>query len=125
MTLQGKMVPCQSREALVTVMSYRSGILDGCLQHPRLDRKINIQSLSQLIMTLDSLLDLEDCPGCPLPLVRAQEGGKDYIALFRIQILFREHYTWQGRLIWQDEGQEAVFHSALELMLLIDEILGG
>lgn len=124
MMLQGKMVPCQSREALVTVMSYRSGIMDGCLQHPRLDRKINIQSLSQLMMTLNSLLDLEDCPRCPLPLVKAQEDHKDCIAVFRIQILFREHYTWQGRLIWQDEEQETVFHSALELMLLIDEILG-
>ena len=59
MMLQGRMIPCQSREALVTVMSYRNGIMDGCLQHPRLDRKVNIQSLSQLMMTLNSLLDLE------------------------------------------------------------------
>ena len=46
------------------------------------------------------------------------------MAAFRIQILFREHYTWQGRLIWQDEDIETVFHSSIELMQLIDEILG-
>nr|WP_304954759.1 hypothetical protein [uncultured Acetatifactor sp.] len=123
MMLQGRMIPCQSREALVTVMSYRNGIMDGCLQHPRLDRKVNIQSLSQLMMTLNSLLDLEDCPRCPLPLVMAGGDSGACMAVFRIQILFREHYTWQGRLIWQNEAQEAVFHSALELMQLIDEIL--
>ena len=56
------MLPCQSREAFVTVTSYRGGIMDGYLRHPRLEGKINIQSLSQLMMTLNSLLDLEDCP---------------------------------------------------------------
>lgn len=123
MMLRGKMTPCHSREALVTVSSYRNGIMDGCLQHPRLDGKVNIQSLSQLILTLNGLLDLEDCPGYPLPLVMPREQGKEYMACFRIQILFREHYTWQGKLIWQDEEIETVFHSCIELMQLIDEIL--
>lgn len=123
MKLRGKMIPCQSREALVTVMSYRGGIIDGCLQHPRLDQKVNITSLSQLILTLNSLLDQEDCPRCPMPLVKGEERDGKHMAVFRIQILFREHYTWQGRLIWQDEETETVFHSCLELMQLIDEIL--
>ena len=52
-----------------------------------------------------------------------EEGGGDRKAVFRIQILFREHYTWQGKLVWQDENQEAVFRSVLELIQLIDEIL--
>ena len=39
------------------------------------------------------------------------------------QILFREGHTWQGRLIWQDEGQEAVFQSGIELIQLLDEIM--
>lgn len=43
--------------------------------------------------------------------------------MFRIQILFREHYTWQGKLVWQNERQEYVFHSAIELLQLLDEIL--
>ena len=124
MMLRGKMTPCQSREALVTVMSYRGGIIDGCLQHPRLDQKVNITSLSQLILTLNSLLDLEDCPRCPMPLVKGDGDAGTHMAAFRIQILFREHYTWQGRLIWQDEDIETVFYSSIELMQLIDEILG-
>lgn len=118
------MLPCQSREAFVTVTSYRGGIMDGYLRHPRLEGKaVKIQSLAQLILTLDALVELESCPGSPLPLVAREEGGGDWKAVFRIQILFREHYTWQGKLVWQDENQEAVFRSVLELIQLIDEIL--
>lgn len=123
MMLREKMTPCQSREALITVLSYRDGIMDGCLQHPRLDGKMKIQSLSQLILTLNSLLDLEDCPGNPLPFVMSRGQDKGHMAVLRIQVLFREHCTWQGKLIWQDQEVETVFHSCIELMQLIDEIL--
>ncbi|MCI9378131.1 MAG: hypothetical protein HFI06_06305 [Eubacterium sp.] len=123
MKVPGKMIPCQSREAVVAVTSYNNGIMDGYLQHPRLEGKEKLYSLSQMILLLNSLLDLEDCPGNPLPLVFPVSGDIDVIALFRIQILFREGHTWQGRLIWQDEGQEAVFQSGIELIQLLDEIM--
>lgn len=97
--------------------------MDGCLQHPRLKKKEKFQSLSQMVLLLNSLLDLENCPNQPLPLVHLECSGKESIAVFRIQILFREHYTWQGRLIWQNENQEIVFRSAIELIQMLDEIL--
>lgn len=124
MMLREKMLPCQSREALITVLSYRSGIMDGYLQHPRLDGKEKIESLSQMVLLLNSLLDLENCLDQPLPLILPECTGVKSQAVFRVQILFREHYTWQGRLIWQNEKQEYVFHSAIELIQLVDEILG-
>lgn len=124
MMLREKMLPCQSREALITVLSYRSGIMDGYLQHPRLDGKEKIESLSQMVLLLNSLLDLENCMDQPLPLILPECTGVKSQAVFRVQILFREHYTWQGRLIWQNEKQEYVFHSAIELIQLVDEILG-
>ena len=123
MILRENMIPCQSREAVVTVISYHNGIMDGYLQHPRLKGREKLQSLSQLILLLDSLLDLEDCMNHPLPLVRPECQGMENIAVFHIQILFREHYTWQGRLIWENENQEIVFHSAMELIQLLDELL--
>lgn len=125
MMLCGKMVPCQSREALVTVTSYRGGSMDGYVRHPRLEGKaVKIHSLAQLVLMLDALLDMENCPGSPLPLVSPEKSGGERMADFRIQILFREHYTWQGKLVWQNENQETVFHSAIELMEMLDEILG-
>ena len=121
--LQGKMLPCHSREAVVTVRTYEDGIMAGCLQHPRLKRKEEFHSMSQMVLLLNSLLDLESCPNQPLPLVHVEQEEKESIAVFRIQILFREHYTWQGRLIWQNENMEMVFRSAIELIQLLDEIL--
>ncbi len=123
MALQGRMIPCHRREAVITVESYNNGIMRGSLRHPRLQKKEGIQSLSQLILILNSLMDLESCPNRPLPLISSEGGNEDGAAVFRIQILFREHYTWQGRMVWQNENQEVVFHSAMELLQLLDEIL--
>ena len=123
MMLREKMLPCQSREAMVTVLSYHNGIMDGYLQHPRLGEKEKVESLSQMILLLNSLLDMENCLDSPLPLVQPVCRSVKSIAVFCIQILFREHYTWQGRLIWQNGRQEYVFHSAIELIQLVDEIL--
>lgn len=117
------MIPCKSNEAVVTVLSYRNGVMDGYLQHPQLGREEKFDSLSQMILLLGGLLDLEGCLKKPLPVVSSVCSGQDSIAVFRIQVLFQEHHTWQGRLIWQDENQETVFRSAIELMQLLDEIL--
>ena len=88
MMLCGKMVPCQSREALVTVTSYRGGSMDGYVRHPRLEGKaVKIHSLAQLVLMLDALLDMENCPDSPLPLVSPEKSGGERMADFRIQIL--------------------------------------
>lgn len=117
------MAPCGGREAVVSVAHYENGRMKGSLRHPRLNEKEEIQSLSQMILLLNSLLDLENCPNPPLPLVKQEREGREELAVFRIQILFREHYTWQGRLTWQNQNKEFVFRSALELIQLLDEIL--
>ena len=121
--IQRKMIPCRTMEALLTVTEYRDGVMKGILRHPRLEHPAEIQSLSQLILIIDSLLDLEECPDKPLPLVRPIPDEENVIAAFQIQVLFREFYTWQGRLVWNDQNQEASFRSVLELMQLLDEIL--
>lgn len=118
-------IPCNSREAVVTVMSYQNGIMTGCLQHPRLDGKEEFHSLSQMVLLLDGLMDLENCPNPPPPFIFPEISSGEGEEVFRIQILFREHYTWQGRLVWQKENREYVFHSAIELIQLLDEILAG
>ena len=123
MMLRERMIPCQSREAVVTVLSYHNGIMEGCLQHPRLNGKEKIESLSQLLLLLNSLVDMEYCINQPMPMVTSECTSMESMAVFYIQVLFREHHTWQGRLIWKDKDQEIVFHSAMELIQLLDEIL--
>ena len=123
MALKGRLFPCHSREAVVMVRSYKNGVMDGWLQHPRLNQKEELRSTAQMILLLNDLLELENCPNSPLPLVHSECDSLEQLTVFRIQILFREHYTWQGKLIWLNENQEIVFRSAIELLLLLDEIL--
>lgn len=110
---------------MITVRSYDDGVMIGYLQHPRLRKKEELHSLSQMLLLINSLLDLEDSLYQPLPLIPVDTREAESIAVFRIQILFREHYTWQGRLIWQNENAEAVFRSGIELIQMLDEILSG
>lgn len=119
-----KFIPCRTMEALVVVKEYQDGVLSGILRHPRLKQPIEIRSMSQLILEIDSLLDLEECPDKPLPLVRPIPEEESAIATFQIQVLFRDFFTWQGRLVWNEMDQETSFRSVLELMQLLDEILG-
>ena len=123
MSLREKMVPCQSNEALISVQFYDNGRMIGHLQHPRLSGKEKLDSLSQMILKLQNLLELESCPGRPLPLVETGDPAGESIANLRIQILFQEHRSWQGKLIWENQKTETVFHSVLELIGLLDEIL--
>ncbi len=123
--VNGKMLPCHGREAIVTVFSYKNGIMDGYLQHPGLEEKKEFRSLSQLMLELNQLLDTQKPPNSlQFPLVYLEKEEKRHRKRFRIDVLFQEHHTWQGKLILEDEKQEAVFRSVMELMELIDEILG-
>jgi len=45
------------------------------------------------------------------------------VATFRLRVIFRQHTSWQGTLLWQDERQEESFRSVLELIHLIDSAL--
>lgn len=123
MGFQEQMVYCGSREVVVKILSYDNGILTGYLQHPWLNGRKKIQSLSQMVLLLDSLIDLEHCPNPPPPFVLPEYDGEEGKEVFRIQILFREHYTMQGKLIWQNEKREFIFRSVMELLQLLDEIL--
>ena len=119
-----KLIPCGTKEALLVVTDYQNGIMKGVMQHPRLDDSIPVSSIAQFILEFDSLLNLEGCPDRPLPLVRLIPEEDSAIAVFQVQVLFREHGSWQGRLVWKDTNQEASFRSVLELMQLLDEIVG-
>ena len=39
---------------------------------------------------------------------------------FLVQILDRQHATWQGTITWTETGRTEPFRSALELIRLID-----
>ena len=110
-------------EAILKVSSYQRGDLAGWLAHPRLESPAKIRSLSELVLSLSALLKQEDALiGC-----HAKEAHRtvenEVLATIRIQILFQEHYTWQGCILWEEQSIKIAFHSALELIQILDELL--
>lgn len=110
-------------EAILKVSFYQDGNLAGWLVHPKLEAPFKVRSLSELVLSLNDLLKQEDVLiGC-----RAKESYRtdenEVLATLRIQILFQEHYTWQGCLLWEERSIKIAFHSVLELIQILDEFL--
>lgn len=117
------MFPSQSNDALVFVTDYQNGAMKGWLSHPKLNSPERIASLSHLFLLLDDLLSTEDSVVNYTPYDLRELADVAPLATLRIQVLFREHYTWQGRVVWEEEHAEAAFRSELELLRLIDDLL--
>lgn len=45
------------------------------------------------------------------------------VATFLIYVQFRQNATWQGDVVWKERREKQHFHSALELIKLIDSVL--
>lgn len=116
-------MPFRSNDAILLVTHYRSGSLQGRLMHPRLKGPRDITSIPQMLFLLDDLFVWQNGLVSSSSFEPIPPEKLEVIATLRIQVLFREHYTWQGSLLWEEGKKEAPFHSVLELIQILDEIL--
>ena len=72
-------------------------------------------SLTKMILLVDDLLDQR--PVTEQPVSKAEQPD------FELEILFRQNYSWQGRLRWPAGGKEATFRSVLELIFTMETVL--
>ena len=124
-----------SRKMTVCVDGYENGTLRGRFYHAGGD-VCGFESLSQFLIRMDALLEENQTPQsytahrtfssllCPdgageFP-SQLCKGAK---ATFELQILFRQHSSWQGVIIWKERNQEQSFRSVLELVILMDSAL--
>ena len=114
--------PYRVDDAILLVKSYQEGDLKGWLIHPRMENPKEIKSIPQLMFLLEDLLAEEGPVSCHAFESIGYES-LERIAALRIRILFRENYTWQGQILWEEQRKEASFRSVLELIQIIDEIL--
>lgn len=127
----------ESRKILVCADSYEEGVLKGRIFNPCRDME-PFSSLSQLLIKVEQLLDeqqmpqsyteprtfssmLEPSPSGSSP-SRVRRGAR---ATFELQVIFRQHTSWQGLLQWREGNLEQSFRSVLELVLLMDSALRG
>lgn len=57
----------------------------------------------------------------PQALIRSPKGAE----IFYIQILYRQHSSWQGTVQWKKSNEKLYFRSALELMSMLNGVLPG
>ena len=126
--------PC-NRKTTVCIDSYEAGILQGRLYDS--DGSVHsFPSLSRFLLLLEQMLQQSKTPQADTihrsfsTLLLAPDGDtprcsyrKGKVATFQLQILFRQHSSWQGVLQWQEQHREESFRSALELILLMDSAL--
>lgn len=126
--------PWSQQTILLCVESYENGVPRG---HMHLGQEGQcFDSLTQLLLRAEQLLErsgevqsftiprsfsiarpLDDEPCIAGELTR----GK--VATFEMRVLFRQHASWQGELLWLEKNTRQYFRSVLELITLLDSAL--
>lgn len=125
----------ESRKTIVCIDSYEKGNPAGRIYNSYADAE-SFESLTQFLLKMETLLDELQLPQsftatrsfCSLtepvsshpPEIHIRRGSK---ATFEVQVIFRQHTSWQGTVIWLEEHMEQSFRSVLELILLMDNAL--
>ncbi len=140
-----RFVPYEMKTSIIKITSYDEKNPQGTLFNAHLGRDIPFHSMTQLLLELDALLSELSCAqpyvefrtfeeaSKPPPgrketdtLEQAREQAEDMraaLASFQIKVLFRQHASWQGSILWIDQACEAQFRSVLELIRLMDDVL--
>lgn len=125
--------------SLVCVDAFDDGLLSGRVANPFFPRQQRFRNLMQLLLIVEDLLDEVNFPqaftaprrtwGQTRPQPESSDNGqgeeRGQLATFRVQILFRQNTSWQGRVQWLEQEREESFRSTLELILLMRGALNG
>ena len=124
-----------NRKMTVCVDSYEEGILKGRLYNAYQEME-EFGSLIQFLSGAEDNLEEQQIPQAYTSLRKFSDlipGGESAaaparirngaIATFEVKVLFRQHSSWQGVVIWKDRGTEQPFRSVLELVLMMDSAL--
>lgn len=125
----------ENNRILICVDSYENCVPTGRFYN-FLNESEEFSSLSRLLIRVASMLDDQRTPQSytthrtfaavidhmeeeAYP-TSSRKGKK---ATFELKILFRQHGSWQGSVIWKEKKQEQSFRSVLELIYLMDSAL--
>ena len=124
-----------NRKMTVCIDNYDNGVLRGRFYNAYHDISY-FESLSQFLIRMEALLEESQTPQAytahrtfsailrPDDEAQAKpQSRKGAKATFELQVLFRQHSSWQGVLIWKDRNAEQSFRSVLELVVLMDSAL--
>ena len=130
------MIECSlgQQAVLICVDSYEGGVPRGRLYLPGQQGQ-RFDSLSQLLLRAEQLLEQGGAQSFTIPRIfalakplrsapcDADELARGKAATFEMRVLFRQHASWQGELLWLEKDARQSFRSALELITLMDSAL--
>ena len=125
----------ESRKTVVCVDTYTNGNPTGRIYNAYAEPEC-FESLSRFLIKMEAMLDelqlpqsstairtfspLREAEAAPPPVSHIRKGS---CATFEVQVIFRQHSSWQGKVIWLEEKLEQSFRSVLELVVLMDSAL--
>lgn len=131
-----KFVPPEQKTSIIEIIGYQDKNLEGTLQNPYYQERKAFSNLTQLLFLMENLQDDLHYPqkgmetrsftgdtSTPLQFPETDLPSAQVKATFKLRVLFRQNASWQGTITWVEEGVEAQFRSALELVFLIDSVL--
>jgi len=118
--VQNLLLP-QRQKTILCIDSYQNGVLQGRLYGPDSRARL-FDSLSRFLVMMDTMLEEEFLPSY-LPDSPSGSIPKGNRATFELQILFCQHSSWQGAILWKEQRRRQNFRSVLELISLLDSAL--
>ena len=125
----------ENRKITICVDNYEEGILKGRFYHAA-QGMCRFQSLAQFLLKMESVLEEMQEPQSytakrTFSTMRFPDEYPENDSVFRkgdkatfeLNVLFRQHSSWQGTVVWKDRKFEQNFRSVLELILLLDSAL--
>ena len=125
----------ENRRLTVCIDSYENSVMKGRILNAN-QEIAPFESLVQFLLGVETFMEAPQMPQSFTSLRRFSnlppmtEGasvsncaGKGAKATFELQVLFRQHSSWQGVVIWRERKMEQSFRSVLELVLLMDSAL--
>ena len=125
----------ESRKTIVCIDGYENGVPIGRIYNASAEPQ-TFESLTQFLIKMETMLDelqspqsytasrsfgsTQELPETTPPTAQAKRGRK---ATFELQVIFRQHSSWQGTVNWLEQRMEQSFRSVLELVLLMDSAL--
>lgn len=95
---ENRMLPIGTETFRIFVDEAEDGVIRGRVSGGTLPEETLFRSLSRLILLLEEQLDTGGAP-------KASPIKCTETPTFELDILFRQNYSWQGRLRWTKGGQ--------------------
>lgn len=126
--------PLNSSEFVVAIDCV-SPCVGGTIYHRNIPEGVSFKNVTEFALTVEDVLDQMDEAGLAehtqfasaqaarLQAALTPSAHAGNIATFRLDVMFRQHCSWQGRMVWVEQGTEVKFRSFLEFVLLVNDIM--